>query len=76
MFLLAGVVTVLFVTENFVPPPPEASRPGLRGLLRDIRMRGRDRQLLVMMVVLFVGAVRGQCGPADAAAVRAIDRPC
>jgi len=53
LFLLAGVVTVLFVTENFVPPPAEASRPGLRGLLRDIRTRGRDRQLLVMMVVLF-----------------------
>jgi MFS transporter, DHA1 family, multidrug resistance protein len=53
LFLLAGVVTVLFVTENFVPPPPEATRPGLRGLLRDIRSRGRDRQLLVMMVVLF-----------------------
>ena len=53
LFLLAGVVTLLFVTEHFVPPPPEASRPGLRGILRDIRTRGRDRQLLVMMVVLF-----------------------
>jgi DHA1 family multidrug resistance protein-like MFS transporter len=53
LFLLAGVVTLLFVTEHFVPPPPEASRPGLRGILRDIRARGRDRQLLVMMVVLF-----------------------
>jgi MFS transporter, DHA1 family, multidrug resistance protein len=53
LFLLAGVVTVLFVKENFVPPPPGATRPGLGGLLRDIRTRGRDRQLLVMMVVLF-----------------------
>src|SRR5205807_10029764 len=53
LFLLAGVVTVLFVNENFVPPPPGATRPGLGGLLRDIRTRGRDRQLLVMMVVLF-----------------------
>jgi DHA1 family multidrug resistance protein-like MFS transporter len=53
LFLLAGVVTLLFVTEHFVPPPPEATRPGLRGILRDIRTRGRDRQLLVMMVVLF-----------------------
>ena len=48
LFLLAGVVTVLFVNENFVPPPPGATRPGLGGLLRDIRTRGRDRHLLVM----------------------------
>ena len=53
LFLLAGVLTVLFVTENFVPPPPEATKPGLTGILRDIRTRGRDRRLLVMMVVLF-----------------------
>lgn len=53
LFLAAGVVTLLFVTENFVPPPPGEMKPGLRGLLRDIRARGRDRQLLVMMVVLF-----------------------
>jgi len=53
LFLVAGVLTILFVTENFVPPPPEETKPGLRGLLRDIRTRGRDRQLLIMMVVLF-----------------------
>jgi DHA1 family multidrug resistance protein-like MFS transporter len=53
LFLMAGVITVLFVTEHFVPPPPGASRPGLTGLMRDIRTRGRDRQLLTMMVVLF-----------------------
>jgi len=53
LFLIAGVVTLLFVTEHFVPPPPEQTKPGLGGLLRDIRTRGRDRQLLIMMVVLF-----------------------
>jgi DHA1 family multidrug resistance protein-like MFS transporter len=53
LFLLAGVLTVLFVTENFVPLPPDAGQPGLSGLIRDIRTRGRDRQLLIMMVVLF-----------------------
>jgi DHA1 family multidrug resistance protein-like MFS transporter len=53
LFLLAGIVTVLFVTEKFVPPPRGATPPGLKGLLRDIRARGRDRQLLIMMVVLF-----------------------
>jgi DHA1 family multidrug resistance protein-like MFS transporter len=53
LFLMAGVVTILFVTENFVPPPPDASRPGFGGIIRDIRARGRDRQLLVMMLVLF-----------------------
>jgi DHA1 family multidrug resistance protein-like MFS transporter len=54
LFLLAGVLTVLFVRENFVPPPPDATRSGgLAGLLRDIRIRSRDRQLLIMMLVLF-----------------------
>jgi DHA1 family multidrug resistance protein-like MFS transporter len=53
LFMLAGVVTVVFVKENFVPPPPETQRAGLRGLLTDVRRRGRDRQLLVMMIVLF-----------------------
>src|SRR5206468_7028683 len=53
LFLIAGVVTIFFVTEHFEPPPPGASNPGIRGLLRDIRTRGRDRPLLVMMVVLF-----------------------
>jgi DHA1 family multidrug resistance protein-like MFS transporter len=53
LFIMAGILTVLFVTEKFVPPPPENTRPGLTGILRDIRSRGRDKQLLVMMVVLF-----------------------
>ena len=53
LFLLAGVVTIAFVKEHFVPPPPEDTKPGLSGILRDIRTRGRDRQLLIMMVVLF-----------------------
>jgi DHA1 family multidrug resistance protein-like MFS transporter len=53
LFLLAGLLTILFVTERFVPPPVSGKRPGLGGLLRDIRARGRDRQLLIMMVVLF-----------------------
>jgi DHA1 family multidrug resistance protein-like MFS transporter len=53
LFLIAGILTLLFVKEHFVPPPPGATRPGLTGLLRDIRTRGRDKQLLIMMVVLF-----------------------
>jgi DHA1 family multidrug resistance protein-like MFS transporter len=53
LFWLAGLLTLAFVTERFVPPPPEATRPGLGGILRDIRTRGRDKQLLIMMVVLF-----------------------
>jgi DHA1 family multidrug resistance protein-like MFS transporter len=53
LFLISGVLTVLFVKENFVPPPPDATRSGLTGILRDIRTRGRDRQLLIMMLVLF-----------------------
>jgi MFS transporter, DHA1 family, multidrug resistance protein len=54
LFILAGVLTVLFVSEDFVPPPPRSTgTAGLNGLLRDIRSRGTDRQLLIMMVVLF-----------------------
>jgi DHA1 family multidrug resistance protein-like MFS transporter len=53
LFWIAGILTVLFVREHFVPPPPGAMKPGLTGLLRDIRARGADKQLLVMMVVLF-----------------------
>jgi DHA1 family multidrug resistance protein-like MFS transporter len=53
LFLMAGVLTILFVTEHFVPPPPGATRPGMGGILRDIRDQGRDRQLLIMMLVLF-----------------------
>jgi DHA1 family multidrug resistance protein-like MFS transporter len=53
LFLAAGVLTILFVTEHFVPPPPGSTRPGLGGILGDIRDQGRDRQLLIMMLVLF-----------------------
>jgi len=53
LFLMAGVLTILFVTERFVPPPPGATRSGLGGILRDIRDQGRNRQLLIMMLVLF-----------------------
>jgi DHA1 family multidrug resistance protein-like MFS transporter len=53
LFVMAGVLTILFVKERFVPPPPEATAPGLTGILRDVRTRGRDRQLLVMMLVVF-----------------------
>jgi DHA1 family multidrug resistance protein-like MFS transporter len=53
LFLMAGILTILLVKEKFVPPPPDQTKSGLRGILRDIRRRGRDRQLLIMMVVLF-----------------------
>ena len=53
LFIVAGVLTVLFVREKFVPPPPDQTKAGLSGILRDIRTRGRDRQLLIMMLVLF-----------------------
>jgi DHA1 family multidrug resistance protein-like MFS transporter len=53
LFLMAGVLTILFVTEHFVPPPADATRPGLGGIFRDIRDQGRNRELLVMMLVLF-----------------------
>src|ERR1700736_4564387 len=49
LFLLAGVVTVAFVKENFVPPALAEQRRGLGGLLADVRRRGADRQLLIMM---------------------------
>ncbi|MBV9327386.1 MAG: MFS transporter [Chloroflexi bacterium] len=53
LFLSAGVLTILFVTEHFEPPAVEPKRSGLGGMLRDIRDEGRDRQLLIMMLVLF-----------------------
>lgn len=53
LFILAGLITVFFVHEHFVPPPPGTAASGLGGILRDIRARGRDRQLLIMMIVLF-----------------------
>jgi MFS transporter, DHA1 family, multidrug resistance protein len=53
LFVIAGVLTLLFVRENFVPPPPGQASKGLGGLIQDIRVRGRDRQLLVMMAVVF-----------------------
>jgi DHA1 family multidrug resistance protein-like MFS transporter len=53
LFLTAGVLTILFVTEHFVRPPVDARRTGLGGILRDIRDEGHDRQLLIMMLVLF-----------------------
>jgi DHA1 family multidrug resistance protein-like MFS transporter len=53
LFLSAGVLTLLFVKENFVPPTASEARAGMGGLLRDIRARGADRQLLAMMLVLF-----------------------
>jgi DHA1 family multidrug resistance protein-like MFS transporter len=53
LFLLGGIITLLFVREEFVPPPPGHVSGGARGLLRDIRTRGADRQLLAMMLVLF-----------------------
>jgi len=53
LFILAGILTILFVREKFVPPPPDQTKPGLGGIFRDIRSRGHDRQLLIMMVVLF-----------------------
>ena len=43
LFILAGILTILFVREKFVPPPPDQTKPGLGGMLRDIRTRGRDR---------------------------------
>jgi len=53
LMLSAGVITLLFVREQFVPPPPGQGSRGLAGLWQDIRERGRDKQLIIMMVVLF-----------------------
>ena len=54
LFISSGVLTLLFVREHFVPPPPgSASSGGLRGMLTSIRTRGADRQLIIMMIVLF-----------------------
>ena len=53
LFGMAGVVTMLLVREDFQRPPEGEGRPGLRGIVRDIRTRGRDHHLLVMMLVLF-----------------------
>jgi len=49
----AGVLTLLVLREEFTPPPSDQASGGLGGLLKDIRTRGRDRQLLTMMAVLF-----------------------
>lgn len=53
LFFLGGILTVLFVKETFVPPSVSEGRPGLGGIIRDIRVRGADRQLLAMMLVIF-----------------------
>jgi MFS transporter, DHA1 family, multidrug resistance protein len=53
LFIAAGVTTLLLVREDFVTPPAGETSTGLRGLLQDIRARGRDRQLIVMMLVVF-----------------------
>ena len=53
LFIVAGIITLFFVHERFVPPLPGTAASGVTGILRDIRTRGRDRQLLIMMVVLF-----------------------
>ncbi|HLG73895.1 MAG TPA: MFS transporter [Chloroflexota bacterium] len=53
LMIAAGIVTIFFVREHFVPPPPGEGSSGLRGLIEDIRARGRDRQLIVMLVVIF-----------------------
>jgi DHA1 family multidrug resistance protein-like MFS transporter len=53
LFFIAGALTLVFVREHFIPPPVDSTRPGLGGIFRDIRDQGRDRQLLLMMLVLF-----------------------
>jgi DHA1 family multidrug resistance protein-like MFS transporter len=53
LFFIAGALTLLFVKEHFVPPPADSTRSGLGGIFQDIRVQGRDRQLLIMMLVLF-----------------------
>jgi DHA1 family multidrug resistance protein-like MFS transporter len=52
LVIAAGVTTLFLVQEHFVPPSGGGSK-GLRGLLEDIRTRGRERQLIVMMMVVF-----------------------
>jgi DHA1 family multidrug resistance protein-like MFS transporter len=53
LMLIAGVVTLMFVREEFVRPPAGEGSPGIGGLLDDIRTRGRDKQLIVMLLVVF-----------------------
>ncbi|HVA25356.1 MAG TPA: MFS transporter [Chloroflexota bacterium] len=53
LFVAAGVTTLLLVREDFVAAPAGEGGRGLRGLLQDISTRGRDRQLIVMMLVVF-----------------------
>jgi len=53
LFLLAGVLTLMFVKEDFQRPERSSGIAGVRGLLADIRTRGADRQLLIMLLVLF-----------------------
>ncbi len=53
LFGAAGVTTLLLVRENFVTAPATEGSNGFKGLLQDIRTRGRDRQLIVMMLVVF-----------------------
>ncbi|HEU0166693.1 MAG TPA: MFS transporter, partial [Chloroflexota bacterium] len=53
LFLLAGVLTLLFVKEDFQRPESLPAANSLSGLLDEIRTRGADRQLMIMLLVLF-----------------------
>ena len=53
LFLAAGATTLVLVREDFEPAGEGEGSVGLSGLLADIRSRGRDRQLIVMMLVVF-----------------------
>lgn len=53
LFLAAGATTLILVREDFEPAGEGEGSVGLSGLLADIRSRGRDRQLIVMMLVVF-----------------------